>query len=89
MQNIAALVVPQDKANENLNFCFNFTLAGRHLWIAIRQKEIATFREDLQFVLRIGSAHNKGVLPKTNTVQMSYSSNIFQNETLVYIYVRA
>ena len=45
------------------------------------------FKEGLQSVLRIGSAHNKGGPPNINIVQISHFSNPFLIETLVYIHL--
>ena len=39
------------------------------------------------YVLRIGSAHNKGGPPNINIVQISHFSNPFLIETLVYIHL--
>ena len=47
------------------------------------------FKEGLQSVLRIGSAHNKGGPPNINIVPISHFSNSFLIETLVYIHVYA
>ena len=49
--------------------------------------QLYDFKEGLQSVLRIGSAHNKGGPPSINIVQISYFSNSFWIETLVYIHL--
>ena len=50
-----------------------------------RNEPVEKVKEGLQSVLRIGSAHNKGGPPNINIVQISYFSNSFGIETLVYI----
>ena len=48
---------------------------------------LTKFKDGLQSVLRIGSAHNKGGPPNINIVQISHFSNSFSIETLVYIHL--
>ena len=45
--------------------------------LAIRGRLYKTLKEGLQFVLRIGSAHNKGGPLNINIVQISHFSNSF------------
>ena len=59
----------------------NFEIMGRKFVrciISVQNFEnLLEFKEGLQSVLRIGSAHNKGGPPNINIVQISHFSNSF------------
>ena len=88
IQNYAARLIAGVSKYDHISPTLSTTLG----WLTIKEHlvyrdALLTFKEGLQSVLRIGSAHNKSGPPNINIVQISHFSNPFLIETLVYIHL--